>query len=42
VRQVGRQSQGVMLQRLDEAEHVTSCFPVMDDGDPEEEVEENG
>jgi len=31
VRQTGRQSQGVMLQRLDEAERVTSCFPVLDD-----------
>jgi len=31
VRQTGRQSQGVMLQRLDDAERVTSCFPVLDD-----------
>jgi DNA gyrase subunit A len=42
VRQVGRQSQGVMLQRLDDDEHVTSCFPVMDDGESEEEGQENG
>jgi DNA gyrase subunit A len=42
VRQVGRQSQGVMLQRLEEEEHVTSCFPVMDDGEPEEEVVDHG
>jgi DNA gyrase subunit A len=42
VRQTGRQSQGVMLQRLDDEEHVTSCFPVMDEGEPEEEGEENG
>ena len=31
VRQTGRGSQGVMLQRLDDAERVTSCFPVIDD-----------
>jgi len=31
VRQTGRQSQGVMLQRMDEAERVTSCFPVLED-----------
>jgi len=37
VRQTGRQSQGVMLQRLDEAERVTSCFPVLED-----EAEEGG
>jgi DNA gyrase subunit A len=36
VRKTGRQSQGVMLQRLDEAERVTSCFPVLD-----EEAEDN-
>ena len=42
VRQTGRQSQGVMLQRLDDDEHVTSCFPVMDDGESEEEGQENG
>jgi DNA gyrase subunit A len=40
VRQTGRQSQGVMLQRLDEEEQVTSCFPVLEDG--EEEAEPNG
>jgi len=34
VRQTGRTSQGVMLQRMDEAERVMSCFPVV------EEVEE--
>ncbi len=33
VRLVGRQSQGVMLQRLDEGERVTSCFPVVDDSE---------
>ena len=37
VRQTGRQSQGVMLQRLDEAERVTSCFPVLDDEADESE-----
>jgi DNA gyrase subunit A len=38
VRQTGRLSQGVMLQRLDEAERVTSCFPVIEDDEdtPEE------
>jgi DNA gyrase subunit A len=35
VRKTGRQSQGVMLQRLDDGERVTSCFPVL------EEVEES-
>ncbi|MBS7791926.1 DNA gyrase subunit A [Roseococcus sp. SDR] len=40
VRKTGRQSQGVMLQRLDEAERVTSCFPVMED--ESEDTEENG
>jgi DNA gyrase subunit A len=40
VRQTGRQSQGVMLQRLDEAERVTSCFPVLED--EAEDTEENG
>jgi DNA gyrase subunit A len=42
VRLTGRQSQGVMLQRLDDDEHVTSCFPVMDEGEPEEEGPEHG
>ncbi|MBX9749722.1 MAG: DNA gyrase subunit A [Roseococcus sp.] len=44
VRQTGRQSQGVMLQRLDEAERVTSCFPVLEDDaeDAPAESEENG
>ncbi len=40
VRQTGRQSQGVMLQRLDEAERVTSCFPVLDDAG--EDNQDNG
>ncbi|MCW8086143.1 DNA gyrase subunit A [Roseococcus sp. MDT2-1-1] len=31
VRRTGRLSQGVMFQRLDESERVTSCFPVIDD-----------
>ncbi len=31
VRRTGRASQGVMLMRLDDAEHVTSCFPVIED-----------
>jgi DNA gyrase subunit A len=39
VRQTGRQSQGVMLQRLDDAERVTSCFPVLED--EAEDTEEN-
>jgi DNA gyrase subunit A len=38
VRQTGRLSQGVMLQRLDDGERVTSCFPVIEDD--EETVEE--
>nr|WP_283771039.1 DNA gyrase subunit A [Roseococcus pinisoli] len=33
VRQTGRTSQGVMLQRMDEAERVMSCFPIVDEGD---------
>jgi DNA gyrase subunit A len=40
VRQTGRQSQGVMLQRLDEAERVTSCFPVLED--EAEDTEQDG
>jgi DNA gyrase subunit A len=39
VRQTGRQSQGVMLQRLDEAERVTSCFPVLEDEAEEGEAD---
>ena len=31
VRRTGRGTQGVMLMRLDEAERVTSCFPVIED-----------
>jgi DNA gyrase subunit A len=31
VKQTGRLSQGVKLQNLDEAERVTSCFPVIED-----------
>ena len=31
VRQTGRTSQGVMLQRMDDAERVMSCFPVVED-----------
>ncbi|UPY35916.1 DNA gyrase subunit A [Sediminicoccus sp. KRV36] len=44
VRQTGRQSQGVMLQRLDDAERVTSCFPVLEDDaeDAPAEGEDNG
>ncbi|MBY0337572.1 MAG: DNA gyrase subunit A [Acetobacteraceae bacterium] len=36
VRQTGRTAQGVMLQRLDESERVTSCFPVADDNGADE------
>ncbi|WP_223880786.1 DNA gyrase subunit A [Roseococcus microcysteis] len=39
VRKTGRQSQGVMLQRLDEGERVTSCFPVLEEV---EETQEDG
>jgi DNA gyrase subunit A len=31
IRVTGRSAQGVMLLRLDEAERVTSCFPVMEE-----------
>jgi DNA gyrase subunit A len=33
VRVMARQASGVTLLRLNDAEHVTSVFPVMDDGD---------
>ncbi|WP_424814596.1 DNA gyrase subunit A [Roseococcus sp. YIM B11640] len=39
VRQTGRTSQGVMLQRMDEAERVMSCFPVVEEA---EEGSEDG
>jgi DNA gyrase subunit A len=43
VRQTGRQAQGVMLQRLDDSERVTSCFPVADTGaDDAEEASGEG
>ncbi len=42
VRQTGRLAQGVMLQRLDEAERVTSCYPVSPDEGAPEEGAENG
>ncbi|MDB5411812.1 MAG: gyrase subunit, partial [Rubritepida sp.] len=42
VRQTGRQSQGVMLQRMDEKERVMSCFPVLDDAEEVEEIQEDG
>ncbi|MBV1798411.1 DNA gyrase subunit A [Siccirubricoccus sp. G192] len=36
VRITGRQAMGVTLLRLDEGERVTSCFPVVDDGQHED------
>ncbi len=36
VRRTGRGTQGVMLMRLDEAERVTSCFPVIEDDEEAE------
>ncbi len=38
VRITGRHTMGVMLLRLDEAEHVTSVFPVMEDEEAGEEA----
>jgi DNA gyrase subunit A len=42
VRQTGRLAQGVMLQRLDESERVTSCYPVAPEEGAPEDGAENG
>ncbi|MDT8265623.1 DNA gyrase C-terminal beta-propeller domain-containing protein, partial [Roseomonas sp. DSM 102946] len=36
VRVTGRTSMGVTMLRLDDNERVTSCFPVVDDGEGED------
>jgi DNA gyrase subunit A len=42
VRLTGRAAQGVTLQRTDEDERVTSCFPVADDAEDAEDSAETG
>jgi DNA gyrase subunit A len=32
VRVTGRQALGVTMLRMEEGEHITSCFPVIDNG----------
>jgi DNA gyrase subunit A len=40
IRLTGRGAMGVRIVRLDEGERVTSCFPVLDDGEDAEETTE--